>query len=379
LKFTRSDYLQAIRSARYFTEEEIQKSVVSAYCKKVHGSTNIYSCLGDVGIKEEYKKILQELGYNIVRYPARESPSQTAIITFKTIFEPQNVVDKTGVNLVARTKSILKQSGFGSVFYKVILSDDLTDAVEKYFPNTSPDEVIAWGNMIQHARKLPAYPQGILFPYKVDKEKPGRVPCLILSPSSPPAMTVELLAALRMRIVHECTHFYWERTCFSDDKEAAGIEVLETCGYMMADVIRYLLEESFAHADTAGFNPTVYFKSMEALTRPLEVEGDFRRDESKIYCEINQFITYFPVVFACAVHEKIKLGRSIFTQWTEELQTLGEELLSPVGEMYYRAALLPRQMNKVKEIFLAPKRIVLFYTWKRLDELFYAKWREWDL
>lgn len=385
MEFTVPNLLKAVRGSTHFTREAIQESVIRSF----YGVPRGFAGIGSAEDRErEYKEILQKIGYDIVRYSASASPScRMGIHTFETVLEPEKSADKRLLSLVERTKSILRRSGFGSVFYKVVLSDNIAEAVREYFPNVSPNEVISWGNLITQNALTPAYPQGILFSYEIEKGAHESFPCLILSPSNPREMTVEIFEILRVRIIHECTHFYLGHTCFSFDSsvsEATG--VLETCGYLLGDVIRYLLEESFAHIDTAKFCSNEYFKIMDAGLAPTtnrivhdELTSQFQRREVKIYMEVRQFIAQFPVLCACVQHGRFGQGKSISAQWTEELRTLGESLLIPIQKMYYHAALLPEAINTVKNVLLKPETLALFYTWKSIDELFNAKWEEWGL
>lgn len=362
-KFSPSDYLLALRRVKVFNQDNIRRKVVEA----AFPQEETRSWAGEV-VREKYLELLASMGYVLEHHRQRTgiSDSKHYISTFK---KPEIIKDLSSQDIVdeiapmeAYLKSLLKEIGFGHVFRRIVITDNLQTAVKKFWDERRIADDPKWVHLL--------LPSKIKTPIGVDRggivvfdESSG--PTLFINVNKPAHITLDANRILQMRVVHEIYHFLLHHMLF-DGGASKSLAILEFAGEDIGHYALTLIEESFAHMETARLFPKDYFRLIPPKLKLTDLDCGQMRWWSKkmVYWALTySFSIAFPWICTASRFGITEIADRLYTAFPDVFVELGTSLLPPLHECYDQAALVPQCLVEIAQILEQRKFLPYIHAW----------------
>jgi len=382
-KLSTREYLIALRNAHPFTRENIQEHVVRA---ARHLPREVKLDLPARSREKEYIRVLEDIGYRFAKPSGRLNflahPEEGTIPLFRTKYEvychdnSRGSVDRASLRLVAdRARTVLHDCGFGSVFHSVIVTDDALGAFRWYLPDEPPLRYLKWyylaaGRGAGMPQDVDPMPQGGLF--RVGRQN---VPLVFLMVPTG-SMSVPVFEGVRAKLIHEIAHYYLSMTLFLSTVDHPYERVLEVAGETLSIFLLDLLDESFAHSDSASIIGSSYFKYVPAdlpsgdttLNMELSDIAKWARRKTELYWSTAGFMSLFPWAVALVAGGQEEMCQQVLARIDPPLQTAGQVMLPHILGMYERAELGAQAILALVQIL--EEILEYIHAWSSLETLF---------
>lgn len=372
-----SEFLYCLRYASPFTQTQIRKNLLV-----VAGlPPPEYDALSEAEQKRIYIEVLEDMGYTFTEAPDDRTLTypQQELLTFDTQyfirpFPPATELytDKELKAQLGYVEQLLGESGFGKMFHSVVLTNDPVCALEDVLEEDSPERYLRWYYRLRDFRRLLDYPAGCLFYHGA-----ARFPVLVISPPSSESAG-DTLEAIRMRVVHELAHYYLTFTLFLDGLVPQAEAILELAGKASALFILDLIEESYAHADTAQIIGSEY---VSALPHPTELNdemtplsegpdgevGKWLRERMVRFFRSGIFDAVFPWAFSLRMHGAVEESRKLVDWMDSPFPAFALGLMEPMERIYKAATLETAGVFELVRVTEVPAHLAHVVTRRAFD------------